>query len=196
MRDLFSKLISWLFFFGKGFFTIIGLSISVLGLIFGALVVLMFLDPAAGIFQLFLATYQIENQSGKPILVTPLHNYRQGPQYYIPFRCREPNTGKFRETPPSQRIPFEAGEVASISWDSDSGYPVFFLIREKNGTNTFILDLFSPKTLAGNKTGNRYCIPPLGLLPLAPKNFLPGFDGETITWVPPKEVAAALASGS
>jgi hypothetical protein len=164
--------------------------------LFSLLVLVMFLDPANPAFQLFLQTYQVENRSGRSLLVSPLHNYRQDASYYPPYRVREPGVGRFREIPPGFRIPLETNAIASISYDGDAGVPVFLLIRTDPGTETRILDLCAGSSRAWTGTGRRCRIPPFESLARAPVALLPVFDGATVNWLPPASGAALIASAA
>lgn len=170
---------------GLGFLTILG--VLLFHIVF---------DPAGGVFMLFLGTYSIENHSGRGLEVTPIYNYRQDDSYHACYRFRELGAGRFGEVPIQNKIPIAAGERISVTWDSDSGVPVFLLVKDALGSEVKVLDLDEPGVATWSSAQNRYLIPSYDAIPRAPERMLPGFEGKGFTWLPPKELSALLASGT
>ncbi len=164
--------------------------------ILGILLFYIVFDPAGGMFMLFLGTYSIENHSGRSLEVTPVYNYRQDDSYHTCYRFRELGAGRFGEVPIQNKIPIASGERISVTWDSDSGVPVFLLMKETSGGEVKVLDLDAPGVATWSSARNWYRIPSFDAIPRAPERMLPGFEGKAFTWLPPKELSALLASGT
>lgn len=164
--------------------------------ILGILLFFIVFDPAGGVFMLFLGTYSIENHSGRSLEVTPVYNYRQDESYHPCYRFRELGAGRFGEVPIQNKIPVAAGERISVTWDSDSGVPVFLLLRDALGSEVRALDLDAPGVATWSSGSNRYLIPSFDAIPRAPERMLPGFEGKGFSWLPPNELSALLASGT